>query len=232
MDERIEICRKEMDTLESYIKLIYERWFVQYDFPDENGNPYKSSGGKMIWSDILQKEIPEQWTVDCIEAFLKRTEGSIKLPTAEYREEGPYPIIDQSEKFIVGYSDNKDAVVNYPFCIVFGDHSCTVKAVNFPFIRGADGTQIIRSNTPHIHEIQIYFWLKSIKFDGEYKRHFPWVKQLPFVCCNNLKIADDFRIITNVVWKQILSQQQIIQKLIRIRDWLLPMLMNGQITVK
>ena len=54
-----------MDALESYIKLIYERWFVQYDFPDKNGNPYKSSGGKMIWSDKALQEFAV--TVDAVE---------------------------------------------------------------------------------------------------------------------------------------------------------------------
>ena len=48
-------------TLESMAKLIYDYWFVQFDFPDENGKPYKSSGGKMVWSQELKREIPEGW---------------------------------------------------------------------------------------------------------------------------------------------------------------------------
>ncbi|UQB70631.1 hypothetical protein [Epilithonimonas zeae] len=44
-------------------KTLYDYWFVQFDFPDENGKPYKSSGGKMIWNEILKREIPEGWEV-------------------------------------------------------------------------------------------------------------------------------------------------------------------------
>lgn len=49
--------------LEATAKLLYDYWFVQFDFPDENGKPYKSSGGKMVWNDKLKREIPEGWSV-------------------------------------------------------------------------------------------------------------------------------------------------------------------------
>lgn len=49
--------------LDAAAKLLYDYWFVQFDFPDENGRPYKSSGGKMVWNDELKREIPERWTV-------------------------------------------------------------------------------------------------------------------------------------------------------------------------
>ena len=47
-------------------KQLYDYWFVQFDFPDENGRPYKSSGGKMIWNEKLKREIPENWKVKSI----------------------------------------------------------------------------------------------------------------------------------------------------------------------
>ncbi|WBX97040.1 restriction endonuclease subunit S [Chryseobacterium gambrini] len=49
------------DNLERMAKTLYDYWFVQFDFPDENGKPYKSSGGKMIWNEVLKREIPEGW---------------------------------------------------------------------------------------------------------------------------------------------------------------------------
>lgn len=48
-------------NLEAMAKQLYDYWFVQFDFPDENGKPYKSSGGKMIWNEMLKREIPERW---------------------------------------------------------------------------------------------------------------------------------------------------------------------------
>ena len=54
------------DNLAELAKTIYDYWFVQFDFPDENGKPYKSSGGKMVYNNVLKREIPEGWEVDNI----------------------------------------------------------------------------------------------------------------------------------------------------------------------
>ena len=51
-------------NLEAMSRQLYDYWFVQFDFPDENGKPYKSSGGKMVWNEELKREIPEGWEVD------------------------------------------------------------------------------------------------------------------------------------------------------------------------
>ena len=51
------------DNLEQQAKLIYDYWFIQFDFPDENGKPYCSSGGKMVWNEQLKRNIPENWNV-------------------------------------------------------------------------------------------------------------------------------------------------------------------------
>ncbi len=62
--------------LEAMAKLIYDYWFVQFDFPDENGRPYKSSGGKMVWNEELKREIPEGWDVTSLENAFDITMGS------------------------------------------------------------------------------------------------------------------------------------------------------------
>ena len=61
IDEKIELNRKKIAELEALAKTIYDYWFVQFDFPDKNGEPYKSSGGKMVWNDQLKREVPEGW---------------------------------------------------------------------------------------------------------------------------------------------------------------------------
>ena len=61
IDKKIAINNKINGELESMAKLIYDYWFVQFDFPDENGKPYKSSGGKMVYNEELKREIPERW---------------------------------------------------------------------------------------------------------------------------------------------------------------------------
>ena len=61
LDRKIELNRAINQNLEALAKQLYDYWFVQFDFPDENGRPYKSSGGKMVWNDKLKREIPEGW---------------------------------------------------------------------------------------------------------------------------------------------------------------------------
>ena len=66
IEQKIGINTSICSDLESMAKLLYDYWFVQFDFPDENGRPYKSSGGKMVWNEKLKKEIPEGWEVASI----------------------------------------------------------------------------------------------------------------------------------------------------------------------
>lgn len=78
--------------LSTIVKTIYDYWFLQFDFPDKSGNPYKSSGGKMIWSDDLKREIPEGWRVatlnDCVEDILDRRGVTPKKLGGDWVENG------------------------------------------------------------------------------------------------------------------------------------------------
>lgn len=67
IDRKIKLNEKISKTLELLAKTIYDYWFVQFDFPDEKGRPYKSSGGRMVWNEILKKEIPVNWEVKTIQ---------------------------------------------------------------------------------------------------------------------------------------------------------------------
>ena len=62
-DKKIALNREINRNLEAMARQLYDYWFVQFDFPDENGKPYKSSGGKMVWNEKLKREIPEGWYV-------------------------------------------------------------------------------------------------------------------------------------------------------------------------
>ena len=70
LDSKIELNNRINAELEIMAKTIYDYWFVQFDFPDQNGKPYKASGGKMVWSDELKREIPEGWGVEKMEDWL------------------------------------------------------------------------------------------------------------------------------------------------------------------
>ncbi len=70
---KIQTNSKINDNLERMAKTLYDYWFVQFDFPDENGKPYKSSGGKMIWNEVLKREIPEGWKVTVFNDWIEKT---------------------------------------------------------------------------------------------------------------------------------------------------------------
>ena len=65
IDNKIAINRQINDNLEAMAKQLYDYWFVQFDFPNEEGKPYKSSGGAMVWNEKLKREIPQGWS-DCV----------------------------------------------------------------------------------------------------------------------------------------------------------------------
>jgi type I restriction enzyme S subunit len=71
LDSKIELNNRINAELETMAKTIYDYWFVQFDFPDKNGKPNKSSGGKMVWSDELKREIPEGWGVNTLADWIR-----------------------------------------------------------------------------------------------------------------------------------------------------------------
>lgn len=75
IDKKITINRRINERLEGMAKLLYDYWFVQFEFPNEEGKPYKSSGGKMVWNEKLKREIPEGWEVKKLNDFLLASEN-------------------------------------------------------------------------------------------------------------------------------------------------------------
>lgn len=73
-------------------KQLYDYWFVQFDFPDENGKPYKSSGGKMVWNDVIKRYIPEKWNIGALNKWLEIKSG-FPFKSETYQSSGRYKII-------------------------------------------------------------------------------------------------------------------------------------------
>ena len=92
-------------NLEAMAKLLYDYWFVQFDFPDENGKPYKSSGGKMVWNDELKREIPEGWEVRRIGDIIT-TERGISYGTPNIASGEGVPMLNLAT-FMPGGGDYK-----------------------------------------------------------------------------------------------------------------------------
>ena len=91
LDSKIEVNNQMIATLEELAATLFKRWFVDFEFPDENGNPYKSSGGKMVDSEL--GEIPEGWEIQKLEKLISVIDNRGKTPPLE-NGETDFPIID------------------------------------------------------------------------------------------------------------------------------------------
>lgn len=232
INTKIELNKKISRELEAMAKELYDYWFVQFDFPNEQGKPYKSSGGKMVWNKTLKREIPEGWEVSTVGKTINKIPNTARVPSSEYLRDGLIPVIDQSSDFIAGYTNNPDSVLKSKSgYIVFGDHTRIVKYIRFPYARGADGTQVLKSNNPCIPEELFYQIIKSIDLSNYgYARHFKFLKDTLIVIPEK-NISGNFAEITKPIYEK---QAKLVFEnieLSKLRDWLLPMLMNGQVRV-
>ena len=231
IENKIALNRSINHNLEAMAKQLYDYWFVQFDFPDENGRPYKSSGGKMVWNATLKRDIPEGWKVANIRRVLDKVITTPRVSTAEYLLSGSYPVIDQtSDVYCAGFTERQDAVVNQYPAVVFGDHSCAVKYVNFPFARGADGTQVILSKEKNVSIEYLYYVLKDVKIRKGYARHFSFLKEHPIILPSETE-AKKFQGTVQILFEQITRNRKENLSLTKLRDELLPLLMNGQVSV-
>jgi type I restriction enzyme S subunit len=232
LDTKIELNNKINAELEAMAKTLYDYWFVQFDFPDINGKPYKTSGGKMVWNEELKREIPEGWEVKRVEDVLTKETSFKKIPSSEYQDKGSVPIIDQSTDFIAGFTNDNNFKIDCKTPrIVFGDHTRILKLINFDFARGADGTQVLLSNNKRNPQHLFYYSLLKIDLSNYgYARHFKFLKDSKIILPEEI-IAHKFERIVSDFYKKIKSNIFQNQELASLRDWLLPMLMNGQVIV-
>lgn len=233
IDRKIENNKIVSQKLAQMARTLYDYWFLQFEFPDKDGNPYKSNGGKMVWNDQLKQKIPEEWEVSTVENILGDYPKTKTIKSQNYDQGSIYPIIDQSkDTYICGFTDDKTKVLELANAIVFGDHSNVSKYVNFPFARGADGTQILNSNTLRLPNYLLYQEITSLpEIEKGYSRHFKFLK-MQNVIIPTLDISKKY---ISTVENMLYKQKQIVfenKELKSLRDFLLPLLMNGQVTIE
>ena len=106
LDEKIQLNKRINDNLEAMAKQLYDYWFVQFDFPNEDGKPYKSSGGSMVWNERLKREIPVSWQVENLIDFAEIKNGATPSTTDDANYGGnivwitPKDLSDQQSKFV------------------------------------------------------------------------------------------------------------------------------------
>ena len=107
------------------------------------------------------------------------TKKGRKIPTSEYCEAGTYPIIDQGQSEVVGYTDEKDGVFEDVPAIIFGDHTRVLKYVDTPCFLGADGVKLLKAKVPNPNYKYLYYVLSNANIPNTgYNRHFKWLKEV------------------------------------------------------
>ncbi|MBW4361083.1 restriction endonuclease subunit S [Flavobacterium taihuense] len=252
LDSKIELNNKINDNLEQMAKTLYDYWFVQFDFPDANGKPYKTSGGKMVWSDDLRREIPEGWEVKKIKDIAETGSGGTPLKSKnEYFENGNIPWINSGEvnasfiisskKFITQKGiENSSAKLFERGTILMAMYGATAGQVSLIDIE-ASTNQAVCGIVPKDKRLvpylkfglhQLYDYLINLS-SGSARDNLSQdkIKELYFVIPEDNLIKQFYKI-SNSHFEMILKNLKENQELASLRDWLLPMLMNGQITVK
>jgi len=248
IDKKIHTNNQINQELESMAKTLYDYWFVQFDFPDQNGKPYKSSGGKMVYNPELKREIPEGWGVDSLWNIANFYNG---LAMQKYRpdtNEDDYLPVIKIREMMNGFSkDTERARLDIPSEAVVdrGDilfsWSATLEVIIWGKEKGALNQHIFKVTSDTYPKSFIYFELKS------YLKVFKAIAELRkttmgHITQDHLKQAKivvppielisklDAKLQPIMLKQQILENQN--QELTQLRDWLLPMLMNGQVKVE
>jgi type I restriction enzyme S subunit len=251
LDAKIELNYKINDNLEQMAKTLYDYWFVQFDFPDTNGKPYKTSGGKMIWNEELKREIPDGWEVKKIKEIAETGSGGTPLKSKkEYFEDGTIPWINSGEvnasfiissrKFITKKGlDNSSAKLFKKGTILMAMYGATAGQVSLIDIE-ASTNQAVCGIIPNDKRMipylkyglhQLYDYLINLS-SGSARDNLSQdkIKELYFVIPEE-NLIEQFYKISNSHFEMILSNLKENQELASLRDWLLPMLMNGQVSV-
>lgn len=235
---KIELNRAINHNLEAMAKQLYDYWFVQFDFPDENGKPYKSSGGEMVYSDVLKTHIPKGWTLSPLRELVELEDSKrIPLSNAQRAErKGKYPYYGATG--IMDYID--DFIFDYDILLLAEDGS-TSDSNGFPVVQYVWG-EVWVNNHAHIilpkdrkHLIYTYFLLKSIPVKlietGSIQKKISQDNLLRYKAIKAPKDLRDLYTESMVpMWKQKKLAAEEIENLTKQRDELLPLLMNGQVS--
>lgn len=256
LDSKIELNNKINQELDVIAKTLYDYWFVQFDFPNEQGLPYKASGGKMVYNKELKREIPEGWKVekiskccsiiDCLHSKKPdcnfENDNYFLLQLENLKDDG---LIDLSKKYFVTVQDyNKwtSRIKVKEHDIVITNAGRVGATAQIP----KNVTTGIGRNITAIRPTSIAPTYLFLSFRGlDMKRQITWntdqgafftslnvkgIKQL-FVARPSNSIEEKFEHIVFPFRRKRELIQNENQKLTDLRDWLLPMLMNGQVTV-
>jgi len=258
IDRKIALNRQINDNLEAMAKQLYDYWFVQFDFPNEEGKPYKSSGGAMVWNDKLKHEIPQGWSVSNVKSLIEPIGRGISYSSDDLLNPFATPMINLAcfskageyrlgeMKFFSGKVSNDKLISPMDMLIACTDMTQGADIIGRPILASDEYDQYTFSTdlaliTPKgKFKMYLYYTLHT-PFYHKYIRPFAsgtTVKHLNLIGVENyglpvppIEIQSKFEdLITPIKEKQSKNLNEI-NALTKQRDELLPLLMNGQASV-
>ena len=248
LDRKIALNRSINHNLEAMAKQLYDYWFVQFDFPDENGKPYKSSGGKMVWNEKLKREIPEGWDCGNLFEIAVFTNG---LACQKFRPkpgEKPLPVIKIREMHDGISSDPEEVSPNIPESVkvyngdVLFSWSASLEVMVWAYGLGGLNQHIFKVTSANgfpksFYYFQLLNYVDVFKKMAEARKttmgHITQdhLQQSTIAIPNDKDIAYKFEKRVSPILTGTVKQQEVISILTKLRDSLLPLLMNGQVSI-
>lgn len=249
LDSKIELNNQMIATLEELAATLFKRWFVDFEFPDENGSPYKSSGGKMVDSEL--GEIPEGWKVKKVGETVKIVRGASPRPIQEFMVQSGRPWVKISDanatfspylystkEYIKSEGISKSRTVESGTLILSNSATPGIPKIMRITASVHDGWLIFADYTEALYEEFMYLFLNKEResilqlSNGSVFRNLKTdiLKNYPCVVPSE-KVLQDFELIIKPVFKKIDISGIEIRGLSKIRNTLLPKLLSGEVGV-
>ena len=242
-DHKIALNRAINHNLAAMAKQLYDYWFVQFDFPNQDGKPYKSSGGKMVWNEKLKKEIPEEWDSSILSEISDITMGQ-SPEGSSYNEKKEGIIFYQGSADFGAFFPSIRQYTTSPIRFAMkGDVLMSVRApVGIVNIANNDcciGRGLVSLRSKDSSTLYIYYLLKQLDFVFQ-KRNINGttfgsitkddLSQLPIIKpCKEIIV--NYEKVCSSIFNKLISIDIELGSLTKQRDELLPLLMNGQVTI-
>lgn len=240
IDQKIQINNQINQELEAMAKTLYDYWFVQFDFPDQNGKPYKSSGGKMVYNPELKREIPEGWGVEKL-GDITICHDSKRVPLSSNDRE-----LVKGEIPYYGATGIMDYVNDYIFdgdYVLMAEDGSVMTEKGTPILQRISGKNWVNNHAHVLEPIKnhscklLMMLLKDVSVmkikTGSIQMKINQENMNKIVVpAIPLELLSEINQKLEVIDKQQLNLIEENKQLTKLRDWLLPMLMNGQVKVE
>ena len=240
LDKKIQINNQINQELEAMAKTLYDYWFVQFDFPDQNSKPYKSSGGKMVYNQDLKREIPEGWGVEKL-GDITICHDSKRVPLSSNDRE-----LVKGEIPYYGATGIMDYVNNYIFdgdYVLMAEDGSVMTEKGTPILQRISGKNWVNNHAHVLEPIKnhscklLMMLLKDVSVmkikTGSIQMKINQENMNKIVVpAIPLELLFEINQKLEVIDKQQLNLIEENKQLTQLRDWLLPMLMNGQVKVE